>query len=120
VLGVTPVGAVTVVAIQKHNASAVTVTYRDAAGGLGEATLIGEQLERLLLAPAESRWTFTADGADFRLAAEALRIQRAGLFDPMLIRPKVDRSPHSTSAIRALRQPLTAMKLSIAPSGETR
>lgn len=45
--------------------------------------------------------TFTADAADFRLAAEALRINYAGLYDPMAAvhSSAVDPLPHQIRAV---------------------
>jgi hypothetical protein len=116
VLGVTPSGAVTVVAAESHGSDALTLTYRDAAGLLGEATLFGEQLARLRLAEADSRWSFTADGADFRLAPKAVRIRMAGLFDPMLAvsSSNVEPLPHQIRAVYGELLPRTPLRFLLA------
>ncbi|MCB1258618.1 MAG: DEAD/DEAH box helicase, partial [Microthrixaceae bacterium] len=50
-------------------------------GHLGERLLSAEQARSVELSTA-GRWTFDADGAAFKLASEARRIQLAHLFDP--------------------------------------
>lgn len=91
--GVLPRVTVTVVAVQWHGTGALTLTYRDPEARLAEV-LLGRDAEARLTVPAvRSRWSFDADGADFRLAAEAQRMQLAALSDPMLAVSTSDLEP---------------------------
>lgn len=76
-------GDVTIVAIGQAGPDASVITYRDANRKLDERVVYRSD-EASLSAATATRRPFDADGADFRLAAEAQRIQLAGLFDPML------------------------------------
>lgn len=84
VSGVTAGGPVTVVQVQWHGSSAITLTYRDAAGNVAQQLLYRETEPLLRVEQAARHWSFDADGHLFRLASEARRIQLAYLFDPML------------------------------------
>ena len=77
-------GVVTVVQAETQGDAAVSLTYKDDAGGLHEVLLFRDDESRLELAsPAPTR-SFTADPKQFLLAAEAERIRLAHLFDPYL------------------------------------
>ncbi len=80
--GVIPGESVTVLAVDRHG-DAVELTYRTGAGALGQQVLYLADEARLGQAAARRR-PFDADGAHFKLAAEAQRITNAGMFDPML------------------------------------
>lgn len=101
VTGVAPAGPVTVVAATWHGTDALTLTYEHADGRLARELLDRSAEERLAAAPEAPRWTFDADGADFRLAAEALRLQMAALSDPMLAvsTSDVEPLPHQIRAV---------------------
>ncbi len=75
---------VTVVAVIPQGDAVVNLIYRDESGQTGEQLVYGSDLSGLSIEQPGSRWSFTADGQQFRLAAEALRIRMAGLHDPML------------------------------------
>lgn len=75
---------VTVVAVVPQGDAVVNLIYRDESGQTGEQLVYGSDLSGLSIEQPGSRWAFTADGQEFRLAAEALRIRMAGLHDPML------------------------------------
>jgi hypothetical protein len=62
--------------------SVITLTYRRASGEVGSELLYRADEGRLDLDAAGEAWAFDADGALFRLAAEARRIRLAHLFDP--------------------------------------
>lgn len=84
VRGIAPDGDVTVVAAQWFGSDAIQLTYRTTAGHVADR-LVYRYDEPSLQAVREGRpWSFDADGADFRLVAEALRIRLAHLFDPHL------------------------------------
>ncbi|MCA1695423.1 MAG: DEAD/DEAH box helicase, partial [Actinobacteria bacterium] len=76
--------AVTVVAAEFHGHGAVTLTYRRPSGDLASELVYRADEDRLDLDLRGPSWSFDADGALFRLAAEARRIRLAHLFDPRL------------------------------------
>jgi superfamily II DNA or RNA helicase len=84
VSGVTGDGAVTVVAVRWVGSNALQLTYRTEDGRLDERLLYRDHEARLTLRQAAAAYDFSADGALFKLAAEALRIRMAARFDPML------------------------------------
>ena len=75
---------VTVVAVEWHGQAVVTLTYRRTSGEVGSELVYRTDEARLDLDAAGQAWPFDADGALFRLAAEARRIRLAHLFDPRL------------------------------------
>ncbi|GFG67907.1 RNA helicase [Mycobacterium kubicae] len=97
--GVRP-GLVTVVAATPVGDS-LNLVFRDADGNYGDRLLYAADLAIIAVHAPESQWTLDADGDEFRLAAEALRIRMAGIHDPMLavttsnIRPL----PHQIKAV---------------------
>ncbi|MDK3258349.1 helicase-related protein [Blastococcus capsensis] len=91
--GVLPRFPVTVVAVDWHGTSALTLTYRDPDARLAEVLLGRDAEARLTTRAAGPRWSFDADGAEFRLAAEAQRMQLAALSDPMLAVATSDLEP---------------------------
>ena len=64
--------------------SALTVYYKTADGKLLERMLFRADEAKLSVAEAGRPWAFDAPGEDFKLAAEAYRINLAHLFDPMM------------------------------------
>ncbi|WP_419841245.1 helicase-related protein [Candidatus Poriferisodalis sp.] len=91
---------VTVVAVGLHGAGAATLTYRRADGSLGERLVCAADLADVSEA-AHSRWTFDADGAMFRLASEARRMQSAHLADPFAAvdTSSIEPYPHQIDAV---------------------
>ena len=79
--GVVADGYVTVVAVEMHGPSSATLTYRTGDGRLGDR-IIGAADLAGFGEPEQRRWSFDADGAMFKLAAEAQRLQQAHLADP--------------------------------------
>ena len=98
--GVVGVGPVEVVAVAWHGSMSLTLTYRTAAGALGETMLYRFDEDRLS-SIGKSTWTFDADPDDLKLASEAYRIHLAHLFDPYLaVRTSaIDPLPHQVSAV---------------------
>lgn len=84
VAGVVPGRNVTAVALSWHGTSAVTLTYREPDGRVGERLLYRSDEEGISLKGAGGRFSFDADGAAFALVSEARRIRLAHLFDPLL------------------------------------
>ena len=101
VIGIEPVGPVTLVAVEPVGDDAVTVVYRTSEGAIAERMLFRTDESRLSLAAAGRAWGFDADGARFKLATEALRIRMAHLFDPMMAvhTSNVEPLPHQISAV---------------------
>lgn len=98
-----PAAVVTVVAAQWHGTDALELTYKTAAGALGQQVVFRKDQDSLNIAATGSR-AFDAPASDFKLVAEAQRIQLAGLFDPMLavatsdVRPLPTRFARSTAS----------------------
>src|SRR5437660_333718 len=82
--GITGDSVVTVVAVRWIGSNAMQVTYRTASGRLDERLLYRDHEIRLSLRQSAAAYDFSADGALFKLSAEALRIRMAARFDPML------------------------------------
>lgn len=93
-------GAITVVAATPIG-HALQVTFRDDHGQLSDHVLFPNDIASLQPEAPKSRWTFDADPAQFRLAAEALRMRHAGLSDPMLAveTSDIDPLPHQIRAV---------------------
>lgn len=101
VRGLVPDAVVTVVAARPAGKQAVVVTFRDADGGVDELVVYRTDESNLELADEHRAWSFTADPALFRLAAEARRIHLAYLFDPRMAvhLSRIDPLPHQISAV---------------------
>ncbi len=93
--------AVTVLAAETHGQEAVTLTYRRPSGEVGSELVYRTDEARLDVNTAGQRWTFDADAALFRLAAEARRVRLAHLFDPRLAvhLSRLDPLPHQIQAV---------------------
>ena len=92
---------VTVVQAEMRGDGAVSLTYKDEAGGLHEVLLFRDDESRLQpTGPAPSR-PFTADPKRFLLAAEAERIRLGHLFDPYLAvhTSRIEPLPHQITAV---------------------
>ncbi len=74
VTGIIPRQAVSIVAVKAMGAGAMELTYKRQDGQSGNQLLYASDAEELEIVSARRRWKFTADGAQFRLAAEAYRI----------------------------------------------
>jgi len=94
-------GVVTVVQAEMRGDAAVSLTYKDDAGGLHEVLLFRDDESRLELAGPASVRPFTADPKQFLLAAEAERVRLAHLFDPYLAvhTSKIEPLPHQITAV---------------------
>ena len=100
--GLVPGQTVTVIAVEVMDPTLVEVFYRDESGASGgrmvtEADAADlEPVDDLESAPA-----FDGDPDEFRLAAEALRIKYAALYDPMVAvnSSDVDPLPHQIRAV---------------------
>jgi SNF2 family DNA or RNA helicase len=99
--GIEPGQVVRIVGADPLGTNALTVVYRAADGRLGERVLFRSNEAELQIASAGQPWSFDADGADFKLAAEAYRINLAHLFDPMMAvhTSSVEPLPHQITAV---------------------
>ncbi|CCK55014.1 Helicase domain protein (fragment 1) [Mycobacterium canettii CIPT 140070008] len=113
--GLIPAEAVTVIAAQWHGTDALELTYKTTAGHLGQQVVFRKDQDGLNVAASGGR-PFDAPAADFKLVAEAQRIQLAGLFDPMLavatsdVRPL----PHQICAVYGELLPRTPLRYLLA------
>lgn len=122
--GVDPAGPIEVVACDTAGPDAVTLIYRTAAGTIGERMLLRDDEARLAEATLTRPWSFEASGEAFQLAAEALRIRFAHLFDPMMAvhTSDVEPLPHQISAVYEAmlpRQPLRFLLADDPGAGKT-
>jgi superfamily II DNA or RNA helicase len=99
--GIEPGNVVRVVSADPLGDNAVTVVYKADDGRLGERVLFRSNESELHIASVGRPWSFDADGADFKLAAEAYRINLAHLFDPMMAvhTSNVEPLPHQITAV---------------------
>jgi superfamily II DNA or RNA helicase len=107
VKGILPDALVTVLDVKWIGTVAIEVTYKDAAGRLGNELLYRDRQPTLEVATTGRPWSFDGDGALFRLVSEAYRIRLAYLFDPLL-------AVH-TSLVEPLPHQITAVYESILP-----
>src|SRR6266478_10072212 len=101
VKGILPEGLVTISDVRWIGTVAIEVTYKDAAGRLGNEVLYRDREPTLEIAATGRPWSFDADGSLFRLVSEAHRIRLAHLFDPLLAvhTSVVEPLPHQITAV---------------------
>ncbi len=99
--GIRPQTVVTIVAVTRHGADSAEIVYKDVAGGLGSQLVYRADTDQFEVVPSSLPWSFTADGAAFRLASEAYRIRLAYLFDPLIAvhTSLIDPLPHQITAV---------------------
>ena len=124
VRGILPNASVSVVDIQWHGSDVAELTYKDAAGHLGNELLYREREPTLEIVSAGRPWSFDSDGELFRLASEAYRIRLAYLFDPMLAvhTSLIEPLPHQITAVYGemlTRQPLRYLLADDPGAGKT-
>jgi superfamily II DNA or RNA helicase len=124
VRGIRPDEAVEVVAVEWHGDSALTLTYRTAAGQPQQELLSREDEARLEVVDKGRPWSFDGDGADYRLVAEAHRIRLAHLYDPVLAvhTSLLEPLPHQITAVyeeMLPRQPLRFLLADDPGAGKT-
>jgi superfamily II DNA or RNA helicase len=124
VRGVLPDGPVTVVSVQWFGTDALELTYKDAAGRVGNVLLYRDDEPRLELVERGRPWSFDGDGALFRLVSEAHRIRLAYLFDPLLAvhTSLLEPLPHQITAVYEAmlpRQPLRFLLADDPGAGKT-
>ncbi len=99
--GVEPGQVVRVVTTEPVGDNALTIYYKTSDGKLHERMLFRTDEAKLSLAEAGRPWAFDAPGEEFKLAAEAYRINLAHLFDPMMAvhTSNVEPLPHQITAV---------------------
>ncbi|BBG03919.1 MULTISPECIES: helicase-related protein [Pseudonocardia] len=109
-------GPVSVLAAIPHGPDTINLVFQDSSGVPNTQLLYPADLARLTVEQPGSRWSFDADGAEFRLAAEALRIRMAGLHDPMLAVSSSDVRPlpHQIRAVYGELLPKTPLRFLLA------
>lgn len=124
VRGVVPGEVVTIKQAKLHGREPLEIIYADDGGRTAAALLYRDQ-EGLLEIDARSRpFSFSADPAKFRLAAEAHRIRLGYLFDPLIAvnTSAVDPLPHQITAVYETmlnRQPLRFLLADDPGAGKT-
>ena len=103
VRGILPDGLVTVVNVQWFGSAALELTFKDAAGRLGNQILYRENEPSLEIATVGRPWSFDGDGAMLRPVSEAMRLRLAYLL-PRPGRPQQPRSPAPPPDHRRLRR----------------
>ncbi|MBP7777872.1 MAG: DUF3883 domain-containing protein [Acidobacteria bacterium] len=114
----------TVVSVKWFGSEALELTYKDAAGRLGNELLYRHDEPRLVVVEQGRPWSFDGDGALFRLVSEAQRIRLAHLFDPVLAvhTSLVEPLPHQITAVYEAmlpRQPLRFLLADDPGAGKT-
>ncbi len=99
--GLEPGQVVRIVTTELVGDNALTVYYKTADGKLLERMLFRTDEAKLSLAESGRPWAFDAPGKEFKLAAEAYRINLAHLFDPMMAvhTSNVEPLPHQITAV---------------------
>mgnify|MGYP002738758754 FL=1 len=93
---------VTIVSVDPLETESAEVTFRDDEGTTETRILQVPDLDALSLAPLlQQEPSFQADPEEFRLAAEALRIKHAALYDPLIAvnSSRIDPLPHQIRAV---------------------
>ncbi len=124
VKGILPDKIVTIVDVKPYGSAVMEVTYKDAAGQLGNELLYRDREPTLEIVTKGRPWSFDGDGTLFRLASEAHRIRLAHLFDPMLAvhTSLVEPLPHQITAVYGemlTRQPLRYLLADDPGAGKT-
>lgn len=122
--GIEPDQVVCVVTAVPVGDAAVTLYYKTIDGAVRERMVFRYEEPNLSFAEAGRPFVFTADGDTFRLATEALRINLAYLFDPMMAvhTSNVEPLPHQITAVYESllpRQPLRFVLADDPGSGKT-
>lgn len=122
--GIVPDGAVTVVSVRWFGSDALELTYKTAAGEVGQEILYRHSESQFEVVEQGRPWSFDGDGALFRLASEAHRIRLAYLFDPVMAvhTSLVDPLPHQITAVYQYmlpRQPLRYLLADDPGAGKT-
>ena len=124
VAGILPNQTVTVVDVQWHGGDAVELFYKREDGKADTRLVFRADATQYQVQTTPRAWRFDADGARFRLAAEAFRIHLAHLFDPVLAvhTSLIEPLPHQIMAVyeeMLQRQPLRFLLADDPGAGKT-
>src|SRR5215469_18162915 len=124
VKGILPDASITVVDVKWHGSNVAELTYKDAAGRLGNELLYRDRETTLEVVSPGRPWSFDSDGALLRLVSEAYRIRLAYLFDPVLAvhTSILDPLPHQITGVYGemlSRQPLRFLLADDPGAGKT-
>ncbi|ABK99487.1 helicase-related protein [Pelobacter propionicus] len=99
--GIEPGQTVRIVTTEPVGTDALTVYYKTSDGRVLERMLFRTDELQLSITKAGRPWSFDADGADFKIATEAYRINLAYLFDSMMAvhTSNVQPLPHQITAV---------------------
>lgn len=99
--GLVPGQLATIIAARWHDTDTLEVVFEGPDGNPQKRLLSRGDEPRLRLVSGERPWTLDADGAMFRLASEARRIQLAHLFDPYVAidAASIEPLPHQIEAV---------------------
>lgn len=116
--------AVRIIESKMIGPDAMSIVYEAPDGSLDREILYRDREVSLEVAQSERPWSFSADGELFRLVSEAMRIQLAHLFDPVLAihTSLVDPLPHQITAVyeeMLTRQPLRFLLADDPGAGKT-
>jgi len=122
--GITPGQSVKIVSVDKVGDDAISIVYKDSLGKLSERMIFRSDEASLEHVEVGRPWSFDGNGSDFKIAAEAHRIQLAHLFDPLLAvhTSTVEPLPHQITAVYESmipRQPLRFLLADDPGSGKT-
>lgn len=122
--GLLPNKPVTVINVQWHGFDVIEVTYKDGSGVLGNELIFRDREPELEIAKKSLPWSFSGDGALFKLVSEAYRIRLAYLFDPLLAvhTSLLEPLPHQITAVYGEmlnRQPLRFLLADDPGAGKT-
>jgi len=124
VIGLDPSGPVEVISATMAGDQAVRLVVRTAADELRESVVFRDKESDLEIELPSSKFSFTADALQFRLASEARRISLAHLFDPMqaVFSSSIEPLPHQIKAVyqdMLPRQPLRFLLADDPGAGKT-
>ena len=115
VIGVRTDGPVEVISVERGDGDVINLIFRSADGNIDQRLLSMSDVAELSEA-SEQRWSFDADGAHFRLASEARRIELAHLFDPFTAveTAGIDPLPHQIEAVYQRLLPMQPLRFLLA------
>ncbi|MGO8820286.1 MAG: helicase-related protein [Desulfomonilaceae bacterium] len=99
--GILPHEPVKIEKVEFIGPDCVSLFFRKANGAVVDQMLFRDDEPHLAVAQKGRPWGFDADGAEFRLGAEAHRIRLAHLFDPLMAvhTSNIDPLPHQITAV---------------------
>lgn len=124
VSGVVPNVAVSIIQTTWHGSDVLEIFYKTPSGDTGTELLFRDREPTLEVVTEGSPWSFTADGSLFRMLSEAMRINLAHLFDPLVAvhTSLVEPLPHQITAVyeeMLTRQPLRFLLADDPGAGKT-